>query len=46
MRGNECDNPIAQQIDDNAMNLPSGQDLTEMQVDYICNSIIKHIGML
>ena len=41
----EYDNPIAQSIGDNAMNLPSGHNLTEDQVDYICNCIRKHLGV-
>ena len=41
----EYDNPISQNIGDNALNLPSGHNLTEDHIDYICNCIRKHLGV-
>jgi len=37
--------PVAKHIGDNGINLPSGHNLTEEQIDYICNSIKKHLGI-
>ena len=41
----ERDNPIAQRIGEHALNLPSGHNLIEDQVDYICSSICRHLGV-
>lgn len=40
-----ADSPIAKHIGDNAINLPGGHNLTEDNVDYICNSIKKHLDI-
>ncbi len=37
--------PIAKHIGDNAINLPSGHNLQEEQIEYICNSIKTHLGV-
>ena len=39
----DCHNPNAIQISENSINLPSGHNLEEEQIDYISNSIIKHL---
>jgi len=39
----DCHNPNAIAISDNSINLPSGHNLEEEQIDYICKSIIKHL---
>jgi len=39
----QIDNPIATDIGRNAMNLPSGHNLSEDQVDYICERIRRHL---
>ena len=36
-------NPNAIAISENSINLPSGHNLEEEQIDYICNSIINHL---
>ncbi|MBX3721896.1 MAG: DegT/DnrJ/EryC1/StrS family aminotransferase [Turneriella sp.] len=38
-------NPVATEIGRNAINLPSGHNLQEDQVDYICKSIIRNLGV-
>jgi perosamine synthetase len=40
-----CHNPNAIAISENSINLPSGHNLEEDQIDYICNSIIKHLNI-
>jgi perosamine synthetase len=39
----DCQNPVAEHIGNNAINLPSGHNLTEEQIDYICKCIRKHL---
>ena len=41
----DCHNPNAIAISENSINLPSGHNLEEEQLDFICNSIIKHLGI-
>ena len=41
----DCYNPNAIEISENAINLPSGHDLVEDQIDYICRSILKHLNV-
>ena len=41
----DCYNPIAEHIGDNAINLPSGHNLKEDQVDYICKCILNHLAI-
>ena len=41
----EYNNPIAQRISQSALNLPSGHNLTEEQIEYICLSIRRHLGV-
>ncbi len=42
----EYNNPIAEHIGNNAINLPSGYNLSEETIDYICNRIKKHLGLI
>ena len=39
----DCKNPNAVSISDNSINLPSGHNLEEDQIDFICKSILKHL---
>jgi len=39
----DCYNPNAVEISENSINLPSGHNLEEEQIDYISNCIIKHL---
>ena len=39
----DCHNKNANLISENSINLPSGHNLKETQVDYICNSIKKYL---
>ena len=39
----KCTNPNAIKISENSINLPSGHNLEEGQVDYICKSILKYL---
>lgn len=39
----DCHNPNAVEISENSINLPSGHNLDEDQIDYICNSIKKYL---
>lgn len=41
----ECVNPNATLISDNSINLPSGHNLTKDDIDTVCNSIIKNLGL-
>ena len=41
----ECHNPNAIAISENSINLPSGHNLEEDQVEYICNSIKKYLNV-
>ena len=41
----ECHNPNAIAISENSINLPSGHNLKEDQVEYICNSIKKYLNV-
>ncbi len=40
-----ANSPIAKHIGDNAINLPSGHNLVEEQIDYICKSIKTHLAL-
>ena len=40
----DCHNPNAIKVSENSINLPSGHNLEEEQIDYICKSIIKHLS--
>ena len=40
----DCQNPNAVTISENSINLPSGHNLEEEQVDYICGKIIEHLN--
>lgn len=40
----DCHNPSAVKISENSINLPSGHNLKESEVDYICNCITKHLN--
>jgi len=40
----EVDNPVAEKISKNALNLPSGVCLEEEDIDYVCDSIKKIVG--
>ena len=42
----DCHNANAIDISENSINLPSGHNLKEEQVDYICNCIKKHLGVI
>ena len=39
----DCHNPNAVAISGNSINLPSGHNLEEEQIDYICKSILNHL---
>lgn len=39
----DCDSPVADHIGNNSINLPSGHQLTEEDVDYICGRIRHHL---
>ena len=41
----DCNNPNAVSISENSINLPSGHNLEEEQVDRVCKSIVKHLGV-
>jgi perosamine synthetase len=41
----DCHNSNAIVISGNSINLPSGHNLEEEQIDYICKSIIKHLNI-
>jgi len=41
----DCHNPNAIAISEKSINLPSGHNLEEEQIDYICKSIIKHLNL-
>ena len=41
----DCHNPNAIAISENSINLPSGHNLEETQINYICDSIIKHLQL-
>ena len=38
-------NPTAVSISENAINLPSGHNLEEEQVEYICTKIKEHLNL-
>ena len=40
----DCSNPISVKISENSINLPSGHNLKESEVDYVCNCITKHLN--
>ena len=40
----DCNNPISINISKNSLNLPSGHNLQEDQVDYICFRIKEHLN--
>ena len=37
----DCLNPIANSVSNNSMNLPSGHNLDETEVEYVCQSILE-----
>ena len=41
----DCHNPNSVSISENSINLPSGHNLEEEQVDYICESIKKSLNI-
>ncbi len=43
-RGHDEDFPVACSVGDAGLSLPTYADLTEMQVDYICTTLVKALG--
>jgi len=41
----DCHNPNTRAISENSINLPSGHNLEEEQIDIICKSIIKYLNI-
>ena len=41
----DCHNPNSVSISENSINLPSGHNLEEEQVDYVCESIKKSLNI-
>lgn len=41
----DCVNPIANEISANSINLPSGHNLTEKEIDYVCDKIKSNLGL-
>jgi perosamine synthetase len=41
----ECENPAAVSISENSINLPSGHNLTQKDINIVCDSIVKNLRL-